>query len=342
MNIGILAGGKSSRYGKNKILEDISGKTFLETICSEFNGYNLIISTNGVNYDIEAKYVYDENIDIGPIEGIRKILLESDSEYTCIVSGDTPLVKKELYEFISTYICDDYDIYVVIEENKIHPLCGIYSRKVLPYIKEAIKNKNYSVTKLIENLRTKYIDIKYVNELRKCLINVNYPSDKIKISNKIIAISGQKNSGKTKLICDVLPYLKEYFDKIIVIKHDGHDFDIDHKNTDTYKYRNSGANRIAIISDTKTAIMEYNVKNNIENILDYFKIYDLVVLEGFKGSDYPKIEVFRKGTYEEPVCRKNVLAIATDEQDLESNYTKLDLNNPKNIASFIIDYFKLI
>lgn len=58
---------------------------------------------------------------------------------------------------------------------------------------------------------------------------------------KIIAISGVKNSGKTTLITNLIPLLKEKGIKIATIKHDGHDFDPDVEGTDSYRHRKAGA-----------------------------------------------------------------------------------------------------
>lgn len=57
---------------------------------------------------------------------------------------------------------------------------------------------------------------------------------------KIIAISGVKNSGKTTLITRLIPHLKDRGIKIAVIKHDGHDFEPDVIGTDSYRYREAG------------------------------------------------------------------------------------------------------
>lgn len=53
----------------------------------------------------------------------------------------------------------------------------------------------------------------------------------------VVQICGYKNSGKTTLIAALLPLLKEQGLRVAVIKHDSHGFDIDHKGTDTFRFR---------------------------------------------------------------------------------------------------------
>ncbi len=144
----------------------------------------------------------------------------------------------------------------------------------------------------------------------------------------IFAISGVKNSGKTSFIVKLIPKLKEKGYKVVTIKHDGHDFEIDKKDSDTYKHIKSGADATAIYSKYKYMIIS-NQKNVDENkFIEYFADYDIVILEGFKYSNYPKIEIIRKGNSKEPVCNpKHVLAIATDIEDLEYSGTKLNIND---------------
>ncbi|MNP32171.1 Molybdopterin-guanine dinucleotide biosynthesis adapter protein [compost metagenome] len=105
---------------------------------------------------------------------------------------------------------------------------------------------------------------------------------------KIIQIVGYKNSGKTTLISRLIPILNDLNYKIAVIKHDVHGFDSDVEGTDTYKLRQAGALATAITSPWRTAIMEER-ETSVQSLVDYFREYDLVILEGFKQEEYPKL-----------------------------------------------------
>lgn len=153
-----------------------------------------------------------------------------------------------------------------------------------------------------------------------------------------LAISGVKNSGKTTLIERLIPYLKEEGLKIGVIKHDGHDFNPDVKGTDSYRHRKAGVDGNIIFSKNKYMLIE-NKNLEIEEILKFFTDYDLVLLEGFKNSNYPKLELIRSKNSKKPVTKaETVLAYITDLNF--TNEKTFPLDDIENIADFIYDYYK--
>lgn len=125
---------------------------------------------------------------------------------------------------------------------------------------------------------------------------------------KIVAISGFKNSGKTTLIEKLIMEFTREGLKVATVKHDGHDFVGDCEGTDTDRHRKAGAIGIAIFSDNQYMIIN-QVPIDERELFRTFDYADLILLEGFKYSDYPKIEIVKAG--EEPVG-KHVLALVSD------------------------------
>ena len=110
----------------------------------------------------------------------------------------------------------------------------------------------------------------------------------------VLAVSGLHNSGKTTLLEKLLPALRSRGLKVGIIKHDGHDFTPDVPGTDSYRLREAGAEGVAVYSGQRYLLTEM------------FRLferhgYDLVLLEGFKDSGWPKIEVVRKEISDTPV-----------------------------------------
>ena len=112
---------------------------------------------------------------------------------------------------------------------------------------------------------------------------------------RIFAISGVKNSGKTTLICKLLEIFKEKGLKVAVLKHDGHDFEPDVPGTDTYRQLQAGAYGTAVFSAGKYMLVKQQPQISESELVEFFPEADLILLEGFKYSDYPKIEIIRKG-----------------------------------------------
>lgn len=161
---------------------------------------------------------------------------------------------------------------------------------------------------------------------------------------KIFAVSGVKNSGKTTLICSLLEIFSAMGLKVAVIKHDGHDFEADVPGTDTYKQFHAGAYGTAVVSSEKYMIVKRQKEVSEETLMEYFPEADLILLEGFKHSPYPKIEVVRRGNSAKSVCGGyHLLAIATDlpPEKVERDHEEiplLPLDEPEKVAEFIRKY----
>ncbi|MBA9084012.1 molybdopterin-guanine dinucleotide biosynthesis protein B [Fontibacillus solani] len=165
---------------------------------------------------------------------------------------------------------------------------------------------------------------------------------------KIIQIVGYKNSGKTTLISRLIPILNNMNYKIAVIKHDVHGFDSDVEGTDTYKLRQAGALATAITSPWRTAIMEER-ETSVQSLINYFREYDLVFLEGFKQEDYPKL-VLVTSTEDMRLVRELSQVIGIVYRDLndrernellamssEKSLPLFEVSQNRDIVSFIIE-----
>ncbi len=311
-SVGILAGGKSSRMGKNKALLEFESETFIGRIVNEFEGHEIIISASGqTGYDkLPAKIVNDENIDIGPIEGIRQVLKASTEDYVFVCACDMPFVNAKIADYIAEFISSDYDCYVITDEDRMHPLCAIYSKRILPVIEKLIANGDYKLRLILENTRTKFISLGNTVFAKRIVRNVNTKEEYRELKKPVIfAVSGYKDSGKTWLIAELI---NEFImDGLIVgvVKHDGHDSIEEVKGTDTYKYADAGALVTAVYSDSKF-VMSGAGKMDPEDLIEYMKGLDnppqIIILEGFKSSSYPKIVIGKKGEYP-PVDESTVI-----------------------------------
>jgi molybdopterin-guanine dinucleotide biosynthesis protein B len=157
----------------------------------------------------------------------------------------------------------------------------------------------------------------------------------------LIAISGVKNSGKTTLITKVIPKLVNLGYKVATIKHDGHEFESDIEGTDSYRHKESGAYGSAIFSKTKLMVVKEMNEVSEKELIKYFPEADIVLLEGFKNSNYPKIEVIRKEISRNYVCRKETLiALATNLNCHFENVKTIDINNIDEIVKELLKVCK--
>ena len=128
----------------------------------------------------------------------------------------------------------------------------------------------------------------------------------------VVSICGCKNSGKTTFIERVLPILIQKQVKTAVVKHDGHSFEPDVEGTDSDRVRKAGACATAVFCDTHSMVVKQKA-GTVEDMLEAVDEADLVLLEGGKNWDFPKIELVRKGNSERLAGNgRNLLAVATD------------------------------
>jgi len=109
----------------------------------------------------------------------------------------------------------------------------------------------------------------------------------------IISIVGKQNAGKTTLIKDLIPKLKEQGHRVGTLKYNIRKFDIDHEGKDTYKYSNSGADSVAISTQSEFVVMK-KIANPLmlhEIIEAHFNDVDVVLVEGYREDDYPRIRI---------------------------------------------------
>lgn len=153
---------------------------------------------------------------------------------------------------------------------------------------------------------------------------------------KIIAVSGSKNAGKTTLIERLIPILTERGLSVATIKHDGHCFDADRPGTDSHRHLSAGAIGSAVFDGEKYQLVKRaTVKES--TLISMFPEADLILLEGFKRSDWPKIEVVRKSVSQIPVCaEESLLAVVTDLPSLSVSIPVFGLEEVDKIAEFIL------
>lgn len=158
---------------------------------------------------------------------------------------------------------------------------------------------------------------------------------------QIIAIVGKSNAGKTTLLERLVPELKARGYRIGTIKH-VHDFEIDHEGKDSWRHKQAGAHTVVISSPKNVALVKNVETEETLNSLatKYFQDVDIVLAEGYKQEDKPKIEVFRSRLHETPLCKgdEHLVAIVTD-AGLDLGVPRFELDDIKGLAGFVEQRF---
>jgi molybdopterin-guanine dinucleotide biosynthesis protein MobB len=163
--------------------------------------------------------------------------------------------------------------------------------------------------------------------------------------SKAVSFVAKSGTGKTTLLEKVIAELKGRGYRVGAIKHDAHRFDIDHPGKDSHRMTAAGADTMLISSPEKLAVVKRHAASPPigELIAAYFGDVDIVLTEGFKLSDLPKIEVHRRERSSTLLCRGDerdptLIAVASDEP-LELDVPVFDINDAAGVADFIVTRF---
>lgn len=164
---------------------------------------------------------------------------------------------------------------------------------------------------------------------------------------KVVGFAGYSGSGKTTLVERLIPALRLRGQRVSVVKHAHHSFDIDHAGKDSWRHREAGAFEVVIASDRRLALMrEFEQPTELsvhQLIAELDNRVDWVLIEGYKSSDLPKIEVWRAATGK-PVRYPDdafIAAIATDSAQQLPQATGLDvldLNDAEAVADWLLQH----
>ncbi len=179
----ILAGGKSSRYGRNKALIEINGIRMIERVIGVMEPvfHHLILITNTPHdYAYLQIPMYEDFIKgLGPLGGILTGLEAMSDEAGFVVACDMPFLNNKLVRYM-VEVRDDFDAVVPKITWKMEALHALYSNRCLPAIRELIDSRDYQTIKFFQKIRVRYVE---ENEIRasdpqlRSFFNVNSPQE---------------------------------------------------------------------------------------------------------------------------------------------------------------------
>ncbi len=163
----------------------------------------------------------------------------------------------------------------------------------------------------------------------------------------MLGFAAFSGTGKTTLLTQTIPVLKHYGLRIGLIKHSHHNFQIDQPGKDSFRLREAGASPVMLVSTHRRAIITEISPEQEPRLDDQLKLFDqseldLILVEGFKAEQFPKIELHR-ASLNKPLLYpndSNIIAIASDVAlETPGTLIQLDINQPEMIATFILKQF---
>ena len=115
---------------------------------------------------------------------------------------------------------------------------------------------------------------------------------------RFFGIAGYSGMGKTTLLERLIPELTGRGLKVSLIKHSHKNIEIDRPGKDSFRLREAGCSEVLLLGNERWALMHElrgAPEPDLDYLLDRLQVCDLVLVEGFKGGDFPKLEVWRAG-----------------------------------------------
>lgn len=162
---------------------------------------------------------------------------------------------------------------------------------------------------------------------------------------KTFGFAGYSGAGKTTLIEQLIPRFVARGLKVSLIKHTHHNFDLDKSGKDSFRHREAGATEVMLVCDRRWVLMHElrgAPEPSFEQQIASLAPCDLLLVEGYKATPIPKLEVHRPDNGKPFIWPDNpsVIAVATPgAAGLPAGCAlrRLDLDDHDGVAAFILD-----
>jgi len=178
----VLAGGNSTRMGRNKALLKIDNKTLIEIVVEKLQDLFdeiIVVTNNPENYPMLKNVRFEKDCIDTPVKnslvGIYTGLLKSSNDYVFVVACDMPLLNMDLIQHMLNELGNE-DILVPFLEGHYEPLHAIYNKTCLSFIKDMLDVGNYKIINLYDYVNTVKVnekEIRIIDPQLRSFMNIN-------------------------------------------------------------------------------------------------------------------------------------------------------------------------
>ena len=163
---------------------------------------------------------------------------------------------------------------------------------------------------------------------------------------QIFGLAGWSGSGKTTLVTRLVPELTRHNLTVSTMKHAHHSFDLDQPGKDSWRHRQAGASEVMIASERRWALIHEHrgaPEPTLESLIRQMTPVDLLLVEGWKRGNHPKLEVHRPALGKPLLCRDDphIVAVASDAAVSGLALPLFALDDVAAIAGFILEHCRL-
>ena len=184
----ILAGGASSRMGRNKADLKLDGKTFPERAAEALSALEprRIFLIGNFSSENETR-VFEVLPDVfksdsrAAIIGLHTALFHAETKWIAVLACDLPFASGELFTRLASFVKPEIDAVVPLQKDqRAQPLCALYRKTCLPKVEAALASNEWSLKKLLEKFETRFVRFEEICDLPNAenfFFNVNTPAD---------------------------------------------------------------------------------------------------------------------------------------------------------------------
>lgn len=154
----------------------------------------------------------------------------------------------------------------------------------------------------------------------------------------IVSVVGKSGSGKTTLIVKLILELKKRGYRVGTVKHAHHGFEMDHQGKDSWRHKAAGADTVIVAAPGKIALEKSGDFESLDFLEAFIGDLDLVLTEGYKRQDKPKIEIFRREKHRAPLylSQDQLVAFVTNaDTDAYPGIPRFGLDDVAALAEFL-------
>ena len=347
VSLALLAGGRSIRMGEDKAFASFHDRTLIEWMRDRFGSlfpHVFLVTRDPARFqDLGLPVVNDALAEDGSTVGLYTAVLASPTERVVCLACDMPFVTPSFIRQLAAKSAG-YDVFVPRHGQYLQPLCAVYSKAVLRAYLEFIRSGRRRIFDIYPDFNTGYLNMDggEYGDPEALFMNINTPAELEAARKRVaeeaggwraalqpriqdfmrtsplpaVSFIGKKKSGKTTVVLGVIRELRNRGFKVAALKHDTHGFEVDVPGTDSYRFREAGAEVVGISSPDKYVWLNHVVEERpLDDLVRQIaEPVDLVITEGFKKQDAPKIEVSRRARSSELVSTPDELIGITSDQ----------------------------
>ena len=156
----------------------------------------------------------------------------------------------------------------------------------------------------------------------------------------VVSLVGKSGVGKTTALERIIGELKQRGYRVGTIKHDTHGFDVDKPGKDSWRHARAGSDVVVISGPRKMVLIrQLEREMPVDEVLSLMGDLDLVITEGYKTGNKPKIEVTRMERGTELLCEASELIGLLADYEVEMPVPQFALDDAAGVVDLLEDLY---